>query len=210
LHDSFRFFFEKQMTPTENNRAVFLDRDGTLNEEMGYINHISRFRLFDFAAPALKIFKEFGFKLIVITNQAGVARGYFDEELVIEVHNVLRNQLQAHKVELDDIYYCPHHPKEGIGKYKKDCPCRKPKIGMIEKAREKWNLDLSRSLLIGDRYKDIQMAHAAGITGVMVLTGYGRGEYNFQKEQWPLPPEYVFENILQAAEFFKQHPDKLP
>ena len=198
------------MSETRANKAVFLDRDGTINEEMGYINHISRFRIFDFTAAALKIFQELGFRLIVITNQSGVARGYFDEQLVSEVHHLLKSKLREQQVELDDIFYCPHHPKEGIGKYKLDCPCRKPKTGMIEKAKTKWDLDLTHSLLIGDRYKDIEMAHAAGLMGVMVLTGYGKGEYTYQKEQWPRMPDFVFENFLKAATFFKQNPDRLP
>jgi len=188
------------------NHAVFLDRDGTINEEMGYINHVSRFKIFDFAAQAIKIFNELHYKVIVVTNQAGVAKGYFDEALLKRVHQKLQKEMAAAGAVIDAIYYCPHHPTEGRGKYKKDCPCRKPKTGMLEKAAREWHIDLSRSVMIGDRLKDTLMAHKAGMKAIMVLTGYGKGEYLYQSKEWEDHPEHIAENLLEAAYFLQNNP----
>ncbi len=185
------------------NKAVFLDRDGTINEEMGYINHVSRFRLFAFVPQAVKIIKDAGFKIIVVTNQSGVARGYFDEELVWEIHKKLVEDLEKSSARIDGIYYCPHHPQEGRGKYKKDCPCRKPKTGMIDLAVKEHQIDLSRSYMVGDRYKDILFAKEAGLKPIFVKTGYGIGEYSFQRNKWKAEPLFVAENLLEAAEFIR-------
>ena len=181
------------------NRAIFLDRDGTINEEMGYINHASRFHVYEFVPEAIKIFNNLNFKVIVVTNQSGVARGYYGEELVHEVHKILENVLKKEQAEIDIIYYCPHHPTEGHGKYKKDCACRKPKPGMIEKAKERFNLDLSKSYMIGDRNKDIVFGKKLGLISGMVLTGYGLGEYTFQRNMWHVQPDFIEENLLYAA-----------
>ena len=183
------------------NRAVFLDRDGTINEEMGYINHISRFRLFDFVPQAIKILNEAGFVVIVVTNQSGVARGYFDEKLVREIHKKLIEDLKKESARIDGVYYCPHHPQEGRGKYKKDCECRKPKTGMIDIAVKDHNIDLSRSFMVGDRYKDIVFAKRAGLQPVFVKTGYGIGEYSYQRREWTEKPLFIAENLLEAAQF---------
>ncbi len=185
------------------NKAVFLDRDGTINEEMGYINHISRFRLFDFVPRAIKILNEAGFIVIVVTNQSGVARGYFDEQLVREIHERLVEDLKIKSARIDGIYYCPHHPQEGRGEYKKDCPCRKPKTGMIDLAVKDHNIDVSHSFMVGDRYKDIVFAKKAGLKPVFVKTGYGVGEYTYQRNEWKEEPLFVAENLLEAAQFIR-------
>ncbi len=183
------------------NKAVFLDRDGTINEEMGYINHLSRFRIFPFTAKAIALLRENGYKIIVVTNQAGVARGYFTEEQVREVHLFLQNRLSKENAQIDKIYYCPHHPTEGNGKYKKTCVCRKPNTGMISKAVEDFDIDLSRSYMIGDRYKDVLFAHKVGLKSIMVLTGYGKGEYTYQRDTWEQKPDFLCENLLLAAQY---------
>lgn len=183
------------------NKAVFLDRDGTINEEMGYINHVSRFRIFDFVPQAIKLLNEADFKVIVVTNQSGVARGYFDEQLLKEVHTKLLTELKNHGARIDKIYYCPHHPLEGRGEYKKDCACRKPKTGMIDMAVNDYNIDLSRSFMVGDRYKDILFAKKAGLQPVFVKTGYGIGEYVHQRKQWKEQALFFAENLLEAAGF---------
>ncbi len=180
-------------------KAIFLDRDGTINEEMGYINHISRFKIFPFTFEAIKLLKECGYKIIVITNQAGLARGYFSEELLRAVHKTLMDEARIAGAEIDKIYYCPHLPGAPVKKYDRDCNCRKPKTGMLEKARDELDIDLSRSLMIGDRYKDMEFGRKMGLKTVMVLSGYGRGEYTHQKEQWTRPPDMVAENLLEAA-----------
>jgi len=185
--------------------AVFLDRDGTINEEMGYINHPDRFIVFPFVAESIKIFNELGLKVVVVTNQSGVARGYFSESLVKELHEKLQAKMKDEGAKIDAIYYCPHHPKEGWGKYKVDCTCRKPKPGMILKAAEEHNLDISKSYMIGDRYKDILFAKNLNIKSGFVLTGYGLGEYTFDKMKWEYEPDLIGENLLDIARKIKSH-----
>ncbi|MCB0282767.1 MAG: HAD family hydrolase [Calditrichae bacterium] len=182
------------------NKAVFLDRDGTINEEMGYINHISRFKIFDYFFPALKILKDLGYKVIIITNQSGIARGYFSESLVKEIHSSLKLEAQNKGTEIDGIYYCPHHKDGIIEKYSIECTCRKPKPGLILKAKQEHDINFSESFMIGDRYKDMEFAFKNGLKTIMVMTGYGIGEYTYQKNTWPQLPDYICENILQAAE----------
>jgi len=184
-------------------KAVFIDRDGTLNEEMGYINHISRFRLFPFVPEALKVLKECGYKLIVVTNQAGIARGYFSEQLLKEVHKFMHKSLAESSIEVDAVYYCPHHPDAEIEMYKKDCRCRKPKPGMIEKAKEEFDINLSSSFMVGDRWKDVEFGRQLELKTIMVLTGYGKGEYTYQRSTWPGSPDHICENLLEAAKFIK-------
>ncbi len=176
------------------NIAVFLDRDGTINEEMGYINHLDRFVLLPRTTQAIRKLNDAGLKVVVITNQSGAARGYFVPSLVDEVHKRLRALLAAGGARLDAIYVCLHGPEE-------NCPCRKPKTGLIEQAARDLNLDLARSYLVGDRYKDIETAANAGVTGVLVFTGYGRGEYEHQSGAWPAPPAHVAQDLLDAAEW---------
>lgn len=183
--------------------AVFLDRDGTVNEEMGYINHPSRFIIFPFVAESIRIFNRLGLKVIIITNQSGVARGYFPESLVIKLHKKLLSKMKEQEAIIDAIYYCPHHPREGLKKYKIDCPCRKPKPGMIIKAVEEHKIDLGKSYMVGDRYKDIVFARNLNIKSGFVLTGYGRGEYTFDKEKWEYEPDFVGENLLDIAQQIK-------
>lgn len=189
------------------NKAVFIDRDGTINEEMGYINHLSRFNIFPFVAKALGMLRKNGYKLVLVTNQAGVARGYFSEDLVKELHTFLQQQLAENNAQFDKIYYCPHHPTEGKGKYKKDCDCRKPKTGMIRQAVKDLEIDLCSSYMIGDRYKDMLFAEKVGLRGIMVLTGYGKGEYTYQSETWDRKPNYICENLLAAAQYIIEHED---
>lgn len=182
-------------------RAIFLDRDGTMNEEVGYVNHLSRFQLFDFTAEAVRLINEAGWRAIMITNQSGVARGYFPEELLLKVHRQLEESLKRQGARLDAIYYCPHHPTIGEPPYRQDCDCRKPKPGLLVRAAQDFGLDLAQCFVVGDRYRDIEMAHAAGARGVMVLTGYGLGEYEYQRASWPRKPEHIAENLLEAVKW---------
>jgi len=152
-----------------------------------------------FALVGITIFNEIGFKVIVVTNQSGVARGYFPESLVIELHKTLQAKMEEKGAKIDAIYFCPHHPKEGIGKYKNDCNCRKPKPGMVMKAVEEHKVDLEKSYMIGDRYKDILFAKKLKIKSCFVLTGYGRGEYIYDRNKWKVEPEIVGENLLDVA-----------
>ena len=189
-------------------KAVFLDRDGTINEEMGYINHASRFIIFDFVPEAIKILNDCGFLIFVVTNQSGIARGYFSEDLLISLHNSLIAKVEKYQAKIDKIYYCPHHPKEGLQKYRIDCNCRKPKPGMIEQAKKEYSIDLENSYIIGDRYKDVQFGNNLGLKTIMVLTGYGLGEYTYQKNEWLTQPDFICNNLLDAANVIKSFQDK--
>jgi D-glycero-D-manno-heptose 1,7-bisphosphate phosphatase len=183
------------------NRAVFLDRDGTINEEMGYINHLSRFKIFDYVSEALKIFNELNFKVIVITNQSGIARGYFDEQLLRQVHQKLLSTVEGNLAKIDKIYFCPHHPKEGSDPYKKKCDCRKPAPGMLAFAQKDFNINFKESYMIGDRYKDVLLGKNNGLKSIFLLSGYGKGEYEYQKESWQTQPDYIAETLLEAAKW---------
>jgi D-glycero-D-manno-heptose 1,7-bisphosphate phosphatase len=180
-------------------RAVFIDRDGTVSEEVGYINHPSRLRLFPFTADAIRMLNDHDWLAILVTNQAGVARGYFSEEMVGRVHALLRVQLEESGARIDAIYYCAHHPTVGPPQYRVDCDCRKPKPGLIQRAASEFDIDLSASWMIGDRYGDIELARNAGLHGALVLTGYGRGEWEYQRHSWQTEPDLVTDDLAAAV-----------
>ena len=180
--------------------GVFIDRDGTISEEVGYINHLSRFQVYPWSSQAISALNQNGLKAIMVTNQAGVARGYFTEDLVIQVHEKLRQELAREGAYLDAIYYCPHHPSVGPEPYRQDCNCRKPKPGMLFRAVKELDLDLSSSFVIGDRYSDIELAHNAGTRSIFVLSGYGLGEYEYQRQNWKVQPDWIADNLLEATQ----------
>ncbi|HEY0385636.1 MAG TPA: HAD family hydrolase, partial [Pyrinomonadaceae bacterium] len=180
-------------------RAVFMDRDGTISEEIGYVNHPSRYRVFPFSAEAVRRLNEAGWLAILVTNQAGVARGYFTEELVGSVHEVLKSELAKENARLDAIYYCAHHPSVGAAPYRLDCTCRKPRPGLIQRAATDFDIELRQSWMIGDRYSDVELARNAGVHAAFVLSGYGRGEWEYQRANWQHEPELVAENLLEAV-----------
>lgn len=174
--------------------AVFLDRDGTIAEEVGYLNHVSRFRMFPFVAQAIRRFNQAKLPVVVISNQSGVARGYFPESLIAAVHELMTTQLGKEGAHVDALYYCPHTGDVA-------CACRKPKPGMLESASREHGLDLNRSFVVGDRYGDIEMAHRVGARGILVRTGYGEGELQWHSAKWPAPPDFVAENLAESADW---------
>ena len=180
-------------------RAVFIDRDGTISEEVGYINHPSRFRVFPYAAAAIKHLNDAGWLAIVVTNQAGVARGYFSEDMIQTVHAEMTKELENGGARLDAVYYCSHHPSVGEPPYRFDCDCRKPKPGLISRAARDFDIDLAGSWMVGDRYSDVELARNAGVQSMFVLSGYGRGEWEHQRSTWTEQPDLVAENLLEAV-----------
>ncbi len=174
--------------------AVFLDRDGTIAEEVGYLNHASRFRMFPFVAAAICRLNEAGLPVIVVTNQSGVGRGYFPESLVHTVNGLMTQQLAEAGAKLDAIYYCSHTSAE-------NCACRKPKTGMLERAAHEHALDLGRSFVVGDRLGDMELARNVRARGVFVRTGYGEGELAWHAAKWPVQPDFVAEDLAQAADW---------
>lgn len=181
-------------------RAIFVDRDGTLNEEVGYICSPEEFRLYDFAAESVRLINEAGWLAIVVTSQAGVARGMFTEEFLAQIHEDMKAQLERKGARVDAVYYCPHHPEIGSEIYRQNCDCRKPKPGMLYRAAEDFNLDLAECVVIGDRFRDYAMAQAVGGRGVLVLTGYGQEELASGNDLVSAqPPDHVAENLLEAV-----------
>ena len=180
-------------------RPVFLDRDGTMSEEVGYVNHIDRLRLFPWTAPAVRKLNEAGLAVVVVTNQSGVGQGYFPEELVREVHERIRKELASEGARVDAFYYCPHHPNARLAAYRQACRCRKPDTGMIEQAAADLGLDLRSAYVVGDSTRDIEMGFRAGARTVLVLTGYGKGNYEYHRAGWLRPPDLVVENLREAV-----------
>jgi D-glycero-D-manno-heptose 1,7-bisphosphate phosphatase len=180
--------------------GVFIDRDGTISEEVGYINHLSRFQVYPWSSQAISVLNRNSLKAVLVTNQAGVARGYFTEDLVIQFHEKLRQELARGDAHLDAIYYCPHHPSVGPEPYRQPCNCRKPQPGMLFRAVKELDVDLSRSFVVGDRYSDIELAHNAGTRSILVLSGYGLGEYEYQRQNWKVQPDWVASNLLEATQ----------
>ena len=179
--------------------AIFMDRDGTVSYEVGYVNHPDRYDIIPGSARAIAKINSSAFLAVVITNQAGVARGYFKEEIILQVHEKLKKLLAGEGAHLDGIYYCPHHPDVGESPYRQQCNCRKPGPGLILKAQKELDIDLSRSYIIGDSIKDIEAGSNAGVKGIMVLTGYGKGEYEYNSEKWKVKPVHVAADLLEAV-----------
>ncbi len=173
-------------------RAVFLDRDGTINEEMGYINHLSRFHLLPASAPAVARLNQAGLLVVVATNQSGVARQYFPASLIAQVHDLMERLLAAQGARLDGIYVCQHGPDEA-------CACRKPKPGLLHQAARELDIDLTRSYVVGDRFNDVQLAANVGAQGILVLTGYGRGEVENYQGPRLATPAYIATDLNDAA-----------
>ncbi|MHC1698554.1 MAG: D-glycero-beta-D-manno-heptose 1,7-bisphosphate 7-phosphatase [Geobacteraceae bacterium] len=154
-------------------KAVFLDRDGVINVEKGYLHRIEDFEFLPGVPQALRLLKEAGFLLVVVTNQSGVARGFYSLETVHEIHRHLQKELAVAGVALDGFYICPHHPEHGAADSAGECDCRKPLPGMIERAISDFRIDPARSFLVGDKLSDIDAGRAAGCRTLLVRTGYG-------------------------------------
>ncbi len=188
------------------NRCVFLDRDGTINEEVNYLSRPDQLRLIAGAAEAIKGFAQAGLKVVVITNQAGVARGYFSEPALQQIHLELEKMLRAQDAHLDAIYYCPHHPTAGIGVYKIECNCRKPKPGLLEKAARELNLDLRQAFIVGDKPADLKAGEAVGCRTILVRTGYGL-ESEKELTGGKFQPDHIADNLLEASRWILQSLD---
>lgn len=187
------------------NRAIFLDRDGTINKEVDYLTKIEQIVLIKGAKKALQTFKELGFLNIVITNQSAIARGFLTEEKLFELHSRLLELLTVNsETLLDDIFYCPFH-KEGIVKeFSKDSFSRKPNPGLILKAAIRYNIDLRNSFLIGDSYVDMKCAENSGLKKILVLTGYGK-ESLLKCTDDKIKIDCVVNDLLDASKFIKKY-----
>lgn len=155
-------------------KAIILDRDGTINVEKDYLHKIEDFELEFGVLEGLKILAELGYIFVVVTNQSGIARGYYTEEDLVVLNNHIKEILKKEGIIIEKFYYCPHHPEKGIGQYKVDCECRKPKPGMLEEAIKEFNIDRDKSFMIGDNISDIEAGINAHITPILVTTGHGK------------------------------------
>ena len=179
--------------------AVFIDRDGTINEQRGYINHISRFILLPGVGQAIYLLNKNNYHVVVTSNQSGVAQGYFPVELVHETHELMKRELAKDNAYLDGVYFCPHHPNGVVSGYNKQCTCRKPGTGLIEEAASDLEIDMDRSFVVGDRWLDIEFARNAGLPGILVLTGYGRGDLEYVVPSKRTKPVFVADDLLKAV-----------
>jgi D-glycero-D-manno-heptose 1,7-bisphosphate phosphatase len=177
--------------------AVFLDRDGTLIEDIGYLRFPDEVALYPWSVDAIRALNHAGMPVVVTTNQSGVARGLFTEPMVEEVHRRLSSLMDGGGARIDAYYYCPHHPDATVAAYRRSCDCRKPGCGMITQAATDLGLDPARSFVVGDKWADIGAARAAGARGVLVRTGYGAIE-----ETQPSPDvtaDAVVDNLVEAV-----------
>ncbi len=179
------------------NKAVFLDRDGTIVEDVGYLNNPQQLKFIPGSIEAIKKLNEASYKVVVITNQAGVARGLITEDMLQTIDKTLHKWLLNGGAHLDGIYYCPHHPEHGVHPYKQECECRKPHPGLIKKAEKDLDIDLSQSWMIGDKYSDMLDGKRAGTKTIFVTSGRGQEEKKKIKEK----PDHIAENLAAAVDW---------
>lgn len=185
-------------------RAVFLDRDGTVNEEVGYLRDLADLRLISGAGAAIRRLNEAGIKVILVTNQAGIARGYFPESLLQDIHARLEQMLREEGASLDAIYYCPHHPTAGNSHYTRVCDCRKPGTGMIDRAARDLDIDVRGSYVVGDKWSDVELGQRAGAHAILVKSGYAPDDPGNIRPTHLREPDFVAHTISEAAEWIIQ------
>lgn len=186
----------------KRNAAVFLDRDGTINEEVGYLDNLDKLKVIPAAFEAIRLINKSKMKVVVISNQAGVAKGLFSEEFVKKTNDYLREILNRQGARINRFYYCPHHPTDGEEPYRQVCDCRKPAPGMLLKAAQELDIDLKASYMVGDRFFDIAAARNAGVKGILVKTGYGKElleDDGPDKATTENKPDFIASDILDAV-----------
>jgi D-glycero-D-manno-heptose 1,7-bisphosphate phosphatase len=178
-------------------KVVFLDRDGTLIEEAGYLDRLERLTFYPYSVDAVRLLNRAGFAVVIVTNQAGVARGIFKESFVTDAHRHIAERLAAGGARVDGFYYCPHHPEATVGSYRQSCECRKPGSGMFTRAAAELGVALSGSFVIGDRWHDLEAGQRVGARGILVRTGYGRTEEASPKSH--VEPAAITDNLMEAV-----------
>ena len=184
--------------------AVFLDRDGTLNVDAGYLDRKERLMLFPWSLDSVRLLRRAGYAVVVVTNQSGVGRGMIEESFVEEVHQIIQSRLVDIGEKLDGHYYCPHEPSASIEAFRVDCDCRKPKPGLVTRADRDLGLDVERSIVVGDKWSDIGLAKQTGARGVLVRTGYGRSQEKNRQEG--LSADAVVDTLMDAVNWILLHP----
>jgi D-glycero-D-manno-heptose 1,7-bisphosphate phosphatase len=176
--------------------AVFLDRDGTICVLVDYMDDPAQVELIPGSAKAIKLFNELGLKVIVITNQSALARGFFTEQVLDAIHERMNRTLEKEGAHIDAIYFCPHHPDD-------KCGCRKPAPGLVIRSAKDNGIDLEHSFMVGDKMDDVEAGKASGCKGILVLTGYGSGELAL-RDKWHAVPDHIADNLLGAAEWIEK------
>ncbi len=183
------------------NKAVFLDRDGTVNEEVGYLRDLEKLALIPGAASAIRRLNEAGFTVVLVTNQSGVARGYFPETLVHEAHVRLESMLKQDGARIDAVYYCPHHPTAGNSHYTRDCDCRKPRTGLLDRAVKDLGIDIAHSYMVGDKWSDVELGQRAGTSAVLVQSGFSHDDPGNKRPAHVKDPDFVARTLSEAADW---------
>ena len=187
--------------------AVFLDRDGTLIEDVGYLRAARDLRLFPWTVDAVRALNQAGLPVVVVTNQSGVARGLLTEETIHDIHRHLSSLLEEGGAHIDAYYYCPHHPDGSVATYARRCECRKPGRGLIDQAAADLGIEPARSFVVGDKWLDVGAARAVGGRGILVRTGYGAAEE--RQPQPDLSADIVVDNLIEAVGWILRHPANL-
>ena len=178
-------------------RAVFLDRDGTLNVDVGYLHRLEDLELFPWTADALRLLKRAGYRLVVVSNQSGIAQGLIEPSFVQVCHDEMRARLQRGGTDLDALYYCSHHPRGSVREFSVDCRCRKPSPGMVEDAVRDLGIDPTQSWVIGDKWLDVNLGHAVGARSILVRTGWGSDQE--RKRPADQRVEAICDNLIHAV-----------
>jgi len=180
--------------------AVFLDRDGTINVDVGYLCHPDQFTFLPLAIEALQLLRDSGLMIVIITNQAGVARGLIPPGSLPMIQRAFLRMLRTNGIPVAGYYACPHHPAGILPEYRCVCKCRKPAPGLVLQAARELDIDVQRSYVVGDKASDVQLAHNAGATGILVLTGEGRAHQQKYPPEYS-PPHAICRNLYEAAEW---------
>jgi D-glycero-D-manno-heptose 1,7-bisphosphate phosphatase len=177
--------------------AVFLDRDGTLSEERGFIDRLELLEIFPWTSDAIRLLNRAGFAVVVVTNQSAIGRGIIDLAFLQSVHDTFDRHLAKSGARVDRYYHCPHHPDAPLPEYRTVCRCRKPGPGMIEQAAGELGLDLTRSFMVGDRPIDVACGHAAGVRSVLVRSGHSSG--GTEAPAGLAEPDAILNNLMEAV-----------
>ncbi len=176
------------------NKAVFIDRDGTINVDVHYLDDPNKFEMYPGVGEGVKKLKDSGFKIIVVTNQSGIARGYFTELQLPKIHEKMEKEFQRSNVILDGIYYCPHHPED-------NCNCRKPNTGLFERVINEQDIDVKKSYMLGDKILDVGAGKNIGVRTVLIPEPHLREESLSKKNEWEYHPDYIADNFTDAVEW---------
>jgi D-glycero-D-manno-heptose 1,7-bisphosphate phosphatase len=188
-------------------RAVFLDRDGTINRDVGYPNSYDMVEIYPYSYAAIRKINEAGFLSVIVTNQSGIGRGFIEEKNLHDIHRKLRRDFAKQKAVIDGIYYCPHYEHSDIPEYRKACSCRKPNPGMAQQAVRDFHIDTAKSYMIGDKAEDIIFGKNIHATSILLLTGFGKKSIPKLKERG-IDPAHVAETLKEAVEWILQREKK--